>query len=252
MKKKFLLNKEIKTLLLNNKYYVKHNRHLKLQFEENYHGLIKDPDGKIRDLSKEKNFKLKQMKYILNFLKKRKGKILDVGCGRGWMLSSLNNKWKKHGVEISKFVSKTASKHCNIFNGELQNFKEKNFDLITALHVIEHHKKPEVLLKLIKDKLKPNGILILETPDFDSAAARKFGNNFRLLKEKTHISLFSQDSLIRFVRKYNFSVIDINYPYFDTPYFNKKDLLRIFNSRKKVSPPFYGSVITLFLKKNSK
>ena len=35
---------------------------------------------------------------------------------------------------------------------------------------------------------------------------RMFKNNFRLLKDRTHISLFSQDSLIRFVRKYGFKV----------------------------------------------
>ena len=90
--------------------------------------------------------------------------------------------------------------------------------------------------------------MILETPDFDSAAARRFGNNFRLLKDKTHISLFSQDSIIRFVRDYNFKILRIDYPYFDTPFFNKKNLLRILN-KKKVSPPFYGSVVTLFCKK---
>jgi hypothetical protein len=96
--------------------------------------------------------------------------------------------------------------------------------------------------------LKPGGTLILETPDFDSAAARRFGNNFRMLKDKTHISLFSQDSLIRFIRYNKFKIFQIDYPYFDTPFFNKKNLLKIFN-QKKISPPFYGSVITIFCKK---
>ena len=96
--------------------------------------------------------------------------------------------------------------------------------------------------------MKPGGTLILETPDFDSAAARRFGNNFRLLKDKTHISLFSQDSLTRFIRDNKFKIFQINYPYFNTPFFNKKNLLRIFN-KKKISPPFYGSVITIFCKK---
>jgi 2-polyprenyl-3-methyl-5-hydroxy-6-metoxy-1,4-benzoquinol methylase len=249
MPKIFNLNKEINKLLLTNKFYVKRNRNIKIKFERNYHGYIKDPDGNLRNLKKEKNFKLKQMKNIVSYLKKRKGKILDVGCGHGWMLSALNNKWKKYGVEISKFASKSASKYCKIFNGDLKNFKEKNFDVITALHIIEHHKKPESFLKLIKKKLKNKGIFILETPDFDCAAARKFGNNFRLLKDKTHISLFSQDSLIRLVRNYGFEIIEINYPFFETPYFNKKNLLRILDSKKKISPPFYGSTITLFLRK---
>tara|TARA_X000000950_G_C13833324_1_gene627114 strand:- start:745 stop:1497 length:753 start_codon:yes stop_codon:yes gene_type:complete len=249
MRRKFLLNKEIKKLFSSKKFYIKFNRAKKIRYEKNYHSLVKDPDGKLRDLTKERKFKLKQMSYVLSFLKKRGGKILDVGCGHGWMLSALGNQWRKHGVEISKFASRTASKYCDVYVGEIDFYKEKKFNVITALHIIEHHRKPEYFLKLIKSKLVSKGILILETPDFDSAAARKFGNNFRLLKDKTHVSLFSQDSLIRFVRSYGFEVIDINYPYFETPFFNKKNLLRMFDSKKKISPPFYGSTITLFLRK---
>ena len=66
--------------------------------------------------------------------------------------------------------------------------------------------------------------------------------------DKTHISLFSADSLIRLVRKYKFKVFDINFPFFETPYFTKKNILRMFD-KSKISPPFYGSTITLFLKK---
>ena len=250
MKKNFDLSYEVKKLLLNNKYYVKYNRKKSpSKYERNYHYKVIDPDGKTRILPNERKFKLKQLKYILSFLKKRKPcKILDIGCGHGWLLSSLNHKWNKYGVEISKFASINASKYCKIFNGSFDSFKEKNFNIITALHIIEHHPNPEKFLKNIYSKLKPNRILILETPDFDSAAARRFGNKFRLLKDKTHISLFSADSLIRMVRKFKFKVFDINFPYFETPYFNKKNLLRIFD-KSKVSPPFYGSTITLFLKK---
>ncbi len=250
MKKSFMLNRDIKKLLSKNIYYLKINRNNgKYTYEQNYHGTVKDPDGNKRNLINERNYKLKQLKYVLSYLRKTKpGKILDVGCGHGWLLSALNKKWKKHGVEISRFASQNAKKYCRIFNGDLSKYKEKNFNVITALHVIEHHKKPEKFIKQIYNKLKKNGILILETPDFDSAAARRFSNNFRLLKDKSHISLFSSESLIRFVRKYRFKLIEINYPYFDTPFFTKKNILKIFDN-SKVSPPFYGSVVTLFLKK---
>ena len=87
-----------------------------------------------------------------------------------------------------------------------------------------------------------------KTPNFDSAAARRYGNNFRLLKDKTHVSLFSEDSLIRFLRDNKFKIFKIEYPFFETPFFNKKNLLKIL-TKKQVSPPFYGSVITLFCKK---
>ena len=220
--KKSNINLKVRQLLLSKKFYVKYNRGKNKSFEKNYHGIVKDPDGKIRNLVNERKYKISQLKHIINYLRNIKpGKILDVGCGHGWMLSALNKKWKKFGIDVSKFSSINASKYGNIFIGDIKNYKEKRFDVVTALHVIEHLNKPEELIKKISKILK-KGILILETPDFDSAAARRYGKNFRLLFDKTHVSLFSQDSLIRLVRNYGFDLIDIYYPYFETPFFNKK------------------------------
>ena len=243
------INHEVKKLLITKKYYVKINRHKNHSYEESYHGIVKDPDGKKRNLINERNYKISQLKYIINYLKKLSPKkILDVGCGHGWLLSTLNNDWKKFGIDISNTATKNASKYGKIFIGDISRYKEKDFDIISALHIIEHIKKPELFISKLHKILKKNGVLILETPNFDSAAARLYGNRFRLLHDKTHVSLFSEDSLIRFVRNYGFDVFDINYPYFETPFFTKKNLLKILN-KKTISPPFYGSVITLFLKK---
>ena len=184
-------NEKVQKLLITQKFYVKFNRNKLKSFEENYHGTIKDPDGKIRNLLNERKYKISQLNYIIKYLKKFKpGKILDVGCGHGWLLSALNKKWRKYGIDVSNYASKTASKYCKVFVGDLKNYKEKEFDIITALHVIEHHKKPEDFVLKLNSLLKKNGILILETPDFDSAAARRYGNKFRLLFDKTHVSLF--------------------------------------------------------------
>ena len=87
MKKSFKLNRDIKKLLSKNIYYLKINRNNgKYTYEQNYHGTVKDPDGNKRNLINERNYKLKQLKYVLSYLRKTKpGKILDVGCGHGWL-----------------------------------------------------------------------------------------------------------------------------------------------------------------------
>ena len=66
------------------------------------------------------------------------------------------------------------------------------FDLIVVNQVIEHVKKPENLIKIVKKNLTKNGILIIGTPDFDSLMSRFYNNKFRMLHDKTHISLFSR------------------------------------------------------------
>ena len=52
---------------------------------------------------------------------------------------------------------------------------------------------------------------------------------------------------MRFVRKYKFKIFDVNFPFFETPTLQKKNVIQLFD-KKKISPPFYGSVVTLFLK----
>ena len=216
-------------------------------FEENYHETTSDPDGKHRQLLEEREHSLAGIKEITDYLLGAAPcKILDIGCGLGWLLSTLDNSWDKHGIEISKFASNHAAKFGKIHNGTLEDFDEVlKFDLIVMNHVIEHLEDPVSALQKIYKLLKPGGTFIIGTPDFDSAAARRYGSNFRLLHDPTHISLFSSDSMHRCLRDQNFKINYVEYPFFDTPWFTESNLLRILNA-DGISPPFYGSAMTFF------
>ena len=218
-------------------------------YEEEYHQTTIDPDGNKRNLLMERSRSLDATKEITSFLSKiNPSKILDFGCGPGWILSSLDDNWEKHGIEISKFVSKTASKYAKIHTGLIETFKEKDFDVIIMNHVIEHLSDPVSVIKEIYSILKPGGKLIIGTPDFDCGAARRYGDKFRLLNDPTHISLFSNDSMHRFLRNHNFKINKVEYPYFDTEWFNLNTLKAMLNN-KTISPPFYGSAMTFLCQK---
>ena len=220
-------------------------------YEEEYHEIAIDPDGKERHLLEEREQWLSGVKEITDYLDILDAKkILDIGCGLGWLLSYLNDDWDKYGVEISKFASNHAKQYGNVFNGILENFPDNGkFDVIVMNHVIEHLEDPVWALNKIRSMLNDKGVFIVGTPDFDSAAARRYGDRFRLLNDPTHISLFSSDSMHRCLRDNDFKIMKVEYPYFDTPWFNKDDLLKILND-KEISPPFYGSNMTFFCKKS--
>jgi SAM-dependent methyltransferase len=225
------------------------NYRSKNQFEIDYHKITIDPDGKKRSLLEERDYSLSQMKEFTDFLDNMKpGKILDFGCGLGWLLSYLDDNWNKHGIEISTFATNHASKFGKIYNRNYQTYTEVDFDIITMNQVIEHLPDPCEVIKKIYKMLKPKGYFLIGTPDFDSAAARRYGDKFRLLDDPTHISLFSCDSMHRFLRDHNFRIIKVEYPYFDTPFFSKNNLLKLLDN-KGVSPPFYGSMMTFFCEK---
>ena len=58
------------------------------------------------------------------------------------------------------------------------------------------------------------------------------------------------ESMFRALRDLGYKVISVDYPYFETNYFNKKNLLKLLNhKREKVSPPFYGSVMFFICKR---
>ena len=246
------LVKAMQSLYETNNYYVRIDREESYEYEENYWGEIIDPDGKKRILVEEKEQQVEDIKHVWEFINQQPpGRILDVGCGLGWLLSAVDDKWEKHGIEISEFAAGHANKYGSIHIGTLFDcpYVEDEFDMVTMYHVIEHVDDPEGNVQLIKKLLKKGGIFIIGTPDFDSGCARRFGGNYRLLGPG-HIRLFSNDSMHRFLRDHNFHIFKVEFPFFETRYFTKENLLRLFDT-SKVSPPFYGNYMT-FLCKNFK
>ncbi len=229
-------------------YYTRREPPAGSEFEEGYWGVVKDPDGNVRDLSRERDKKVEDLACELAFVNKLPpGRLLDVGCGLGHLLSGVDPSWQRHGIEISGYAAEKAAAYGEIHHGDLESagYPDRFFDVVTLYHVIEHMEDPERELREIKRVLKPGGWLIAGTPNFDSACARRFGDNFRLLNDATHISLFSAESLRRLLEDNGFSVDWEDYPFFDTRYFTRENLERLFDTTK-MSPPFYGNIMTLY------
>ena len=98
---------------------------------------------------------------------------LDLGCGRGEWISYLQeNGFEAQGVDSSPIMVNQCQA-CGL-NVQLQDLlmairqqSDSSFDLISALHVAEHLEF-SVLYRLVSEAfriLKPNGALVLETPN---------------------------------------------------------------------------------------
>ncbi len=220
-------------------------------FEENYWCTIVDPDGNTRNRLEERNQRINDMQEELQYVNNLPcGRILDIGCGTGDFLSAVNKNWDKYGLEISKYAANKAKECSNIFVGDLEEapYKDEYFDVIVMYHVIEHLKKPEEGIIKVRTMLKQNGILIIGTPDFDGAMAERFAENYRLLCDETHVSLFSRISLRYFLEDFGFEIEKESFPFFKTRHFTEENLMRLFDVGK-VSPPFWGSFMTFYCRK---
>ena len=218
------------------------------EYEDDYWATVKDPDGVERNFMNEWKRRVEDKQNIYDLLMNIKpGKILDVGCGPGIFLSGLNKAWECYGNDISKIALDHCSKYGKTINGELPklDLNPDIFDVVSMQHVIEHLPNPIEYIDKIKFILKDQGIFIIATPDFDSACARRFKNEFRMLHDKGHISLFTTYSLIKLLEDKEFEIIKIDYPFFETRWFTEENLMRMFDT-SKVSPPFYGSHVVVF------
>jgi len=152
---------------------------------------------------------LEQTKYDVMYLENNKGKILDVGCGSGIFLDFLNrNGWDTTGVDFDAgAVEYARAKKLNVKYGNVseQNFPDNSFDVITLAHVIEHIYDPIGLLKECYRILKPNGKIIVATPNTNSLGHKNFKKYWRGLEPPRHINVFSPESLTNAVILSGFS-----------------------------------------------
>lgn len=192
---------------------------------------------------------METINFIQDILNKNKvNSVLDFGCGPGWLLRSLNGNFQKIGIENSKLARVQAGIYFDVYPS-ISDITV-NFDLIIINYVIEHLVNPiETMIKLC-ELLAPNGRIIVGTPNFTSAMAVLFKERYRMLNEPTHISLFSLDSILRLLRDLGLQIESVAEPFFEGPYYNKENLLKIDGSLK-VSPPFFGNFILISARKIS-
>lgn len=103
--------------------------------------------------------KLAYLKYFKGVSKS--SKVLEFGCGLGQNIYLIPNAW---GYDISKFSLNFAKSKGINATDNLKKIKDSSFDVVISCHVLEHLENPLEALKLMKQKLKKGGKLILVLP----------------------------------------------------------------------------------------
>jgi SAM-dependent methyltransferase len=106
-----------------------------------------------------------------------RGRILDIGCGRGLMLAALEARgWSGVGTEASQALAEAVQKNRGVrvltVTGPPLPLETASVDVVTSWHSLEHLEHPVSMLAEIHRILKPDGLLILEVPNAESVQAR--------------------------------------------------------------------------------
>ena len=200
---------------------------------------------------KVNNRMINEIKYVNSLLP---GKILDAGCGPGFFLAEINKEWGKYGIELSKFnvdYINDSFSDINVQVGSLEKlpYEDNFFDIVYSFQVMEHVFEPVKIFKEFSRVCKPDGKIIISTPNIDSFCSKRFKGNYRLLGAP-HVIMWSPITMKHLFKLIGFEVVKEYYPFFKTEYFTLKNLIRLLNKRN-VSPPFYGNEMNLYAKRIS-
>jgi SAM-dependent methyltransferase len=151
--------------------------------------------------------------YVKNKIpQKVRGKILEIGCGNGRLLSRLVNIGfdKIVGVEPSRKAVMATPKNVNRKNIIIdffknRQFKSNHFDAIIFMQVLDHVMDPNIFLKEVNRILKPGGYVLALVHNSRSWSARLLGERSPII-DLQHIYLFDKVNIKKIFQKNGFRV----------------------------------------------
>lgn len=166
------------------------------------------------------NYILPKLESILTNLRlERESRILDLGCGNGFVTIQLAEKGllmtgvdaSENGVALARSVNPDIPFEVHsIYDDSLLEISGAPFDCIISLEVIEHLYSPGKLFQQSVSLLKPGGYLILSTPyhgyfkNLVTSILNAWDNHFLVDRDGGHIKFFSRKTLTEMAISFGF------------------------------------------------
>lgn len=90
-------------------------------------------------------------------------KLIDFGCGGGYLLKHLNCS-EKIGIEINEQARQIATENGIHTVHFINDIADSWADVIISCHALEHTSRPLDEITHLKDKLRPGGLIVFVVP----------------------------------------------------------------------------------------
>ena len=142
----------------------------------------------------------------------RKPRVLDVGCGRGYLLRDLAARgWDCAGIDIPGAPlprdADALGFDCRVGDAGALPWAAESFDLVVINHVLEHVRDPWAACHEANRVLRNGGMLYIGVPNYGSLQSRLFGAHWFPLEVPRHIYHFSKSALSRVLKESGFTPI---------------------------------------------
>jgi len=183
--------------------------------------------------------------------------VLDIGCFTGEFLYKIAKEGANVcGIELQDEAVKIAIKKfpgkiikANILDDNIALFKHQ-FDIVTLLGVIEHVTDPIKLLKRASELLKPQGLLMIQTPNSSSCYAKLMKKYWPSYTPIEHIHIFSNKSLFIALKKSGFKNIVSKRHWKKLSISYSQGMLRTFGPEfYKISKPIFNILPSFIMEK---
>lgn len=130
----------------------------------------------------------------------RGGSLCDVGCGTGELLeAAMARGWTVQGVEpledAAAHAGASIGAHVIPTTLEESGLPPASFDVVCAMHVLEHMPSAPDFLGMLAGWVKPGGYLAIESPNWSSVQRVAYGSSWTALRPLEHLIHLTPDSL---------------------------------------------------------
>lgn len=136
------------------------------------------------------------------FHKDKKIRTLEIGCSQGDLLAAVrgNPRFEARGIDYavnSVNYARSLGLDAEVADLFSKQFPDGSFDLVVAIHVVEHVRDPVAWLREIHRVLAPGGIVFLVTPGLGHPKQILAGKRWKYWGPPGHLWHFSPFTIRR-------------------------------------------------------
>lgn len=155
----------------------------------------------------------RRAKLLASHSRKPPQRILDAGCGMGFSLKKLSEKFP-HAKCVGAELSESAATHArslgglSIINQDFHEIETTKHDILTFNHVVEHLNDPNSTLRHAHKLLSEDGLLLIEVPISTGWAQSVWRQFWWCHLPPQHLHLFNPSGLSTMVGQHGFEEVE--------------------------------------------